>query len=326
MSFTPNKLLYQPSNITFRDQQHAARVFTDDQFRLAPKQKFLFHVAFSINPAALRNLSLIERYRNEINVLVKSVDLPSYALSTETLNQYNRKKNINTTHKFNPININFHDDNMGLINQLWQNYYSYYYADSTSALNPGAFNRTATRNSNFITSAYGLDNNSTLPFFNYIKVYQMARHEYVGYTLLNPIISAWNHNKLDYAGTGPHENAMTIQYEAVSYENGDIGEGSPEGFGLEHYDTTPSSLIGSEDSKIGSPTFTGADATNDIAIINTVTQQNNTYLNTRENTTTGSSTVLTAINPLPQNNGLGGIVFPKSNVTNTTVASLIKLG
>ena len=158
------------SGPNLRDYQHAARMFTDDNLRLAPKLNFQFHVNFSINVAALKNIGLAFRHANEINMLVKTVDLPNYTIQTETLNQYNRKKNVQYQHKFNTINIKFHDDNMGLINQLWQNYYSYYYADSTSAKNSGAYNRNATRSSSFINHAYGLDNGSSIPFFNYITI------------------------------------------------------------------------------------------------------------------------------------------------------------
>ena len=327
MAFTPNNFLYQPSNVTLRDPQHAARVFTDDQFRLAPKHKFLFHVAFSINPAALSNASLVDRYRNEINVLVKSADLPNYTLSVETLNQYNRKKNIQTTHKHNPINITFHDDNMGLINQLWQNYYGYYYADSISAWNPAAFKRNATRSSDFISTPYGFDNGSTLPFFNYIKIYQMARHEYVGYTLHNPVITSWNHNRVDYAASGTMDNTMSLQFEAVTYENGDVTTGDPEGFGLEHYDVEKSSLQGNEDSKPSSPSFANNTVTQDLSVVNTVTQQLNSYQNTVEKTKTNTSNVLKAATTPAQSSALGGIAFPTAaSGNNNTIASLINLG
>jgi hypothetical protein len=170
MAFTPNQFLKPTSNVTLRDPQHAARLFTDDQFRLAPKQKFLFHVAFSINQSALLNIDLVQRHRNEINMLVKSCDLPNFAIQVETLNQYNRKKNIQYTHKYNPINMVFHDDNMGLVNQLWHNYYNYYYADPSSAKDAGAYNRNATQNFSYVNNLFGLDNFSTLPFFNYIKI------------------------------------------------------------------------------------------------------------------------------------------------------------
>jgi hypothetical protein len=259
MAFTPNQYLTNTTTTVLRDQQHAARVFTDDQFRLAPKHKFLFHVAFSINIAALRNIDLVQRHRNEINVLVKSCDLPRFTINTETLNQYNRKKNVQTKHTYNDINVTFHDDNMGIINQLWQNYYKYYYADPTTAESNNALMRNAMLSYDYNSRPFGLDNGSRTPFFNYITLYQMARHEYVSYKLHNPIITGWNHNKVDYAQNTVHDNTMTLQYEAVSYGNGNISQGDPEGFSIEHYDQSlsplqPGTNAGSLSST--SPTFT----------------------------------------------------------------------
>lgn len=281
MAFTPTQQLVHTTDTTLRDYQHAARVFTDDQFRLLPKQKFLYHVAFGLNEAALKNITLKERHRNEIGMLVKSCDLPNFKIQTETLNQYNRKKNVQTSHKYNEINIKFHDDNMGLVNQLWQNYYSYYFADPTAAQNPGNYNRTATRSFDYVTSPFGLDNGSTLPFFTYITIYQMARHEYVSYKLINPIITSWNHNNLDYSQVGAHDNSVTIAYEAVSYGSGSVTAGDPEGFGNEHYDTTPSSIQGGGN-QTASPTFVGNQVSRAQAagFLNNTMQTVNGYQNT----------------------------------------------
>lgn len=325
MAFTLNQYLYSPSNVTLKDYAHAARVFTDDQFRLAPKSKFLFHVAFSINQSALKNIDLIQRYRNEINVLVKSCDLPNFRVTVDTLNQYNRKKNVQTTHKYEAINVTFHDDNMSLINQLWQNYYSYYYADSTSALDPAAYKRNATRSSRFITNPYGLDNGSTAPFFNYITIYQMARHEYVSYTLLNPVINSFNHNKLDYSnGNTPHDFQMNISYEAVAYGNGVVTQGDPEGFGFEHYDQNPSSLQAGDGSGQAGPSFVGSSTLNAQEVANTVSGQLNTYLNTKENQNTGGSKILSTIQAA-QTGGLQGYAFPQKTTSTTTVTAKLNV-
>jgi hypothetical protein len=324
MAFTPNEYLYNDSNVLLRDQQHAARLFADDQFRLAPKHKFLFHVSFSINPAALQNINLVQRHRNEINMLVKSCDLPSFAVTVETLNQYNRKKNVQTTHKYNPINISFHDDNMGVINQLWQNYYSYYYADSLVATDPSAYQRNATRSSDFIKFPFGLDNGSTTPFFNHITVYQMARHEYVSYKLHNPVITSWNHNKVDYEQSKGHDNNMQIAIEAVSYGSGIVQPGDPEGFGFEHYDNSPSPLKG--EIPASSASFTGispGSASNIINIINTVTEQVNTYQNTQSNQNTESSPIVAGLTQTsaPSVSGLQGFEFPVQTSTNNAVTA-----
>ncbi len=310
MAFTPNQFLYTDSNVTLRDPQHAARMFTDDQFRLAPKHKFLFHVAFRINQSALREINLVQRHRNEINMLVKSCDLPSFSITAETLNQYNRKKIVQTTHKFQPINVTFHDDNMGVINELWQNYYSYYYADSISASDPSAYKRNATKNYSYITTPYGLDNGSTNPFFESITIYQMARKEFVSYTLKNPIITSWNHNKVDYGQGQGHDNTMQLSYEAVEYGRGAVAEGEPEGFGLEHYDKTPSPLKGSETSALSSFLSTNASSGNLLEFLNQVATQVNTYQNTQEKQSVSNLVSQAVKNTSPKVSGLQGYEFP----------------
>jgi len=318
-------------DVIVRDYQHAARVFVDDSFRLAPKQKFLFHVAFGINSAALKTIDLAQRHRNEINMLVKTIELPKFTMSTETVNQYNRKKVVQTSHKFEPISIKFHDDNMGLINQLWQNYYSYYYADSTSAKDNSAYSRNSTKSSDFITKSYGLDNKSTSPFFTYIKVYQMARHEWVSYTLKNPLITSWLHGNGSYADGSANEKTMSISYEAVSYDSGVVEAGNPEGFAVEHYDQTPSPLISRGTLDTASPSF--ANNLNVIGnaseFISNLTKQINTYQNTQQLKNTAQSGLISNIKSTSQQGvtGLQGITFPVNTTgnNNTVVATQINL-
>lgn len=329
MAFTPNQYLNNNSTVLVRDQQHAARLFTDDRFRLAPKHKFQFHVSFSINRAALLDPALVQRHGNEINMLVKNIDLPGFEIQTETLNQYNRKKNVQFTHKYKGININFHDDNMGVINQLWHNYYNYYYADPSSSKDPGAYNRTATKNFSYTSNAYGLDNGSTSPFFNYIKVYQMARHEFVCYTLHNPIITSWNHNKVDYSQNGIHDNTMAVNYEAVSYDVGKVTTGDPEGFGIEHYDQTPSPLSSRGSVSSSSPSFTNVNKQNAANYIDNMVTSINTYQNTQLLNSSGTPGLLTnIISTATQGvSGVQGIAFPVTNVnTNSIVATQVNIG
>lgn len=224
------------------DFQHAARLFTDDDFRLAPKHKFLYHCVFSINTNALKSLNFKYQHQNEINMLVKSADLPKFQIATETLNQYNRKKVVQTKIDYTPVTIKFHDDNAGVTRQLWENYYSYYYADPTAAKTSGAYNRTSMLSPSFTRTTFGLDNNSNVPFFNKITIYQMSQHIWSSYTLVNPVISAWNHDTMDYSSSAVVENSMTLVYESVAYDVGYVGQNNPPGFGVDHYDTVPSPI------------------------------------------------------------------------------------
>jgi len=224
------------------DFRHAARMFSDDSFRLAPKSKFNYHVSFSIDTRALKSLNFDYRHRNEINMLVKKCELPKFTIATEVLNQYNRKKIVQNKVDYSPITISFHDDRLGVTRQLWENYFAYYYADSTVAKRAGSYNRTAMAGSSFITTPYGFDNNSSVPFFQKITIYQMANKQYASYTLVNPVITAWNHDSLDYGSSVPAEQTMTLAYEAVSYDTGYVRQGNPPGFAEDHYDTLPSPL------------------------------------------------------------------------------------
>lgn len=223
-----------------RDYAHASRLFVSNDLRLAPKNKFLYHVVFNVNTTALKSLSFKYKHQNEINMLVKSAELPKFTLQTETLNQYNRKKVVNVKVDYNPITIRFHDDNLGVVLNLWYNYYHYYYGDTSAADVPGGYNRTAMKNQAFIKPKYGLDNGSVVPFFNGIDIYQLARKAWFKYKLINPVITAWNHDTLDSSSSQPSEQSMTLAYESVGYETGVISNGRPQGFSQEHYDLTPS--------------------------------------------------------------------------------------
>jgi hypothetical protein len=226
------------------DYRHAARLHQDNEFRLAPKSKFNYHVSFDINTQALKSLNFTFRHRNEINMLVKKCDLPKFVIQTETLNQYNRKKVVQLKVDYTPINISFHDDRLGVTRQLWENYFAYYYADSTTAKTQTAYYRTAMANGSYSKRPYGFDNNSTIPFFNKITIYQMANRQYASYTLVNPVITAWNHDSLDYSSSQPAEQSMTLAYEAVYYNTGVVNSaaGDPPGFAVDHYDLVPSPL------------------------------------------------------------------------------------
>ena len=86
------------------DFQHASRLYIDNNMRLAPKFSHLSHVVLNINPnASVAALNSSIKY--EINLLAKEADLPRYSVDTQVVNQYNRKKIIQTGVQYNPIKI-----------------------------------------------------------------------------------------------------------------------------------------------------------------------------------------------------------------------------
>lgn len=316
MSFSTNPILDSTNRKTIaetgmeqqvilKDWQHASRMFADQQFRLAPKLDFQHHVSFNINIAALKNTSIYTKYGNELNMLAKSVTLPKLEIKIEDVNQYNRHKQMQLKHTPGDVTIKFYDDNMGLVNQMWQNYYSYYYADPVSANTIGSYAKTATKSSNYINHPYGLDNGSTDAFFNYIVVSQMARHEYVSVKLLNPIIKSWDGGQLDWSKTTAHEFTMVVAYEAIAYDQGMIEAGAPEGFGVVHYDTAPSPLTGVNPNPTAiNPSFVQKLDVESLApgILNNTINTINNYQNTKSTAGSENSVLGTAL-------GLGALAI-----------------
>jgi len=242
------------------DFAHASRMFVDDSHRLSPKVKFLYHVTFNINPDASAVIpQLAQKHMNEIGMLVKSAQLPGFNIQTDVINQYNRKKVVQKRIDYQPVQIVFHDDNYGVTTAMWEAYYRYYYRDGNYAkVNPaGAPDPTvpeyATNKPSFSEQyasgtlfsekqyRYGFDNDSSVPFFTSIQISQMSRKRYTTMTLINPIISQWQHDTMDYSASDGVSNSMTIEYETVHYSRGSMKNG-PKGFGEEHYDKTPSPI------------------------------------------------------------------------------------
>ena len=241
---------------TLADYAHGARLYVDDSHRLSPKVKFLYHVSLDINREASSVIpQLAQKHINELNMLVKSVDLPRYNIQTDVKHQYNRKRIVQKRIDYQPITVTFHDDAFGVTTALWEAYYRYYYRDGQYSKvmpagapdptipeykNHAAFNRGVAFGQK--QYRYGFDNDSFAPFFNNITIYQLSRKRYTAMTLINPIISSWSHDSLDNSLSEPVANQMTLEYETVHYSRGPIGKAGPKGFAEEHYDKTPSPI------------------------------------------------------------------------------------
>jgi hypothetical protein len=247
-----------------RDYQHASRTFRTNSYENAPKLKFLFHTYFDINPQVYFNAP-------NFGILVKEIKLPSFTMDTTQLNQYNRKRIVQTKIKYDPIEVTFHDDNGNNVTSMWEAYYNYYYNDGTK---PGQVLRGNRGNNRFFRDTgssivdynknniynednpddfnWGLSGGATnfdgvkIPFFKNITVFGLNQHNFIAYTLINPMITNFSHDTYNYSeGSGIMQNRMTIDYETVVYNEGALDGRRPEdivtGFGdIANYDRTPS--------------------------------------------------------------------------------------
>ena len=233
------------------DFAHASALYRRNNYRLAPKNKFLYHVVIDVNIRALNTLgrsvtSLLNQ--REFNLLASSADLPTYTINTETLNQYNRKKVIQTRLNYNPVNIEFHDDNAGITTLLWEAYYRYYYQDGNYDINPRAYKTKLydTDTANTYRHGFNRKRSTDAPFFNSITIHQLHPQDvestFTSFTIVNPLIQEWTHDRVDQTdGTGLMKNTMRLEYETVIYDRGRTSANSISSYGdVSHYDTSNS--------------------------------------------------------------------------------------
>ena len=111
-----------------RDYTHANKIFGQNLYQYAPKLKFLFHVYFNINPDVY-DIDGNPNSRQNFGLLVRDVKLPAYNIQTVQLNQYNRKRIVQTKIKYDPVSFTFYDDNNNTMAKMWAAYYTYYFND-----------------------------------------------------------------------------------------------------------------------------------------------------------------------------------------------------
>lgn len=249
-----------------KDYKHASKTFTTNAYGNAPKFKWLFHVYFDINKSAITDrISEIFPDTANYSLLVKSIDLPKYQIQIDQLNQYNRKRYIQTKINYDPIRIVFHDDNANQIRHLWYTYFSYYYNDTRNPTSDSSFGGNINsiadadkpasdlndRNiyDNRITGQdnWGYIGNITpanastgsfqkTPFFKSIKIFGFNQHNFAMYQLINPVIDSFGHDTYSYSEpTGTMEHTMSLKYETVKYYDGALNGQKPDeivqGFG-----------------------------------------------------------------------------------------------
>ena len=264
---------------SLRDYTHASKTFRTNAYELKPRFKFLFHVQFTLNVEEIQKMSNATIFSptqiTTMSLAVKTVDLPKYNIDVATLNQYHRKRLVQTKINYEPVNITFHDDGGDNIREMWYQYYSYYYKDpaqqyiSNAPVTNGSIGNIQTKQDGFgynsrdiyaqtrsgSVSDWGYigenfrDGTSTAsgkpPFFKDIQIIGFDQHKYARYILINPLITNWNHDTYDYAqGNGTMQHTMTIRYETVKYLNGGLGKPDtnirwPD---TAHYDNVPSPL------------------------------------------------------------------------------------
>jgi len=237
MAIATDNFVDSTGKVIFTGYQHARQLYLSDNYKNMPKVAFMYFVKFNVN-ANVSSLTTDDWDPRFTALLTKSITLPKFKISTETINQYNRKTNIQTKIAYEAVTLELHDDRGGGTNGFWQNYYKYYYADSRYGdRSSNTRVTTAYADTKYSINDYTYGLNTSIDqtgagqsnFLDSIDIFLLHQNgsknqnDFTKITLINPLISSWDHDQADQTqGAKTMVNKMTIVYEDVIYETGSI--------------------------------------------------------------------------------------------------------
>lgn len=266
-----------------KNSRHATYNFNQDStalYRNQPRFPFEYYIDIKLYKGETATQNFVSTFFNgpdyaQVLPLVKTVEMPSMKIETDTLNQYNRKRISQTRIAYEPIKMVFHDVADGKTLKFWDMYYRYYFLDGTEpgvnqakqvtttngaystesllgniapSFNPNVLGLPASVNNVFSSGnnvksptntngqKSGINNivADTLNNQNFgfniqqvgrvrnliqeIDIYQVHGGRFNRVTLVNPRISAFTHDVLNYAGNDRTlELTFTFEYEYAYY-------------------------------------------------------------------------------------------------------------
>jgi len=192
----------------------AIRNFASESFgvgggsELAPRQKFQVQLLLF-----LRNETAIAFNR------IASVTAASYSVDGQLMNQYNKKRFVQTRLNYDPITVNFYDTYDNQWHQVWERYTEFYFNDNLGIGTRGSFEGTDTTDPNFETEL-GFTPNPSRYFFESIQISQAGSVEGTTRitTLNKPHIVSMQGDTLDYSDSNPAMFTVTFQPENTQVE------------------------------------------------------------------------------------------------------------
>lgn len=148
-----------------KSPRHATHNFNQEGvalYRNQPRVPFEFYININLNNVGTAGTYISEYFNSpswaQVMPLVKSIEMPSMKIETDTLNQYNRKRVSQTKILYEPVKVVFHDVVDGKTLKFWEMYYRYYFADGTE---PGMNSAKSTQQKNKTYSVEDLIHNIT---------------------------------------------------------------------------------------------------------------------------------------------------------------------
>ena len=217
----------------------------------------------------------LDAIRRSLMFNVKSIDGPKVNFQYDTLNQYNRKRNVYRRVDYDPINVIFHDTMSNSALKFWRYLYELNLKDgrnrspSYSENSSGKQTNRSPYQPNSLTDTddflanhnFGLESsiiNHTYPIKSldllvvHAKKYNLIR-------FIHPKVIAMQHDLFSYESSQPIEIGMQFAYETVVYEtlnqpfdeSGDLSIDLNQVFETEEMPDTPTTVQVADEGKSG---------------------------------------------------------------------------
>jgi len=180
----------------------------------------------------------MESLRRSLVFNIKQIDGPKVNFQYDTLNQYNRKRNVYRRVDYDPVNVRFHDTMNNAALKFWKYLYELSLKDGNNrnknyggnaTFNKGVYQTTPlSSESDFISQHnFGLESsisNNSYPLKS-LDLFLIHGRKYNLIRFVHPRVISMDHDVMSYESSAPIEIGLQFAYETIIYEtlNYDMG-------------------------------------------------------------------------------------------------------
>lgn len=211
----------------------------------APRLKFQYFAKINFNTEAkdINGKEFVAQFLNAeeqalLVPLIQEVNMPSMSVATEKINQYNQWRISQTKINFDPVTMVMLDVVDGKSLRFWEMYYEYYFKDAVDTEYTkdfgtyerkldadGEFNSVTysesvlseTKNNDYGFNLETVQNQKNL--IKSVEIFQVHANRWSKVVLVNPKISKFNHDTLDFSQSELMRLSFTFEYEQALYHN-----------------------------------------------------------------------------------------------------------
>lgn len=197
---------------------------TFSQLGGTPRQRNVFLVRFLLNGQG-QGQTTGNATMQSLTFAAKSIDRPRVNPKVEEVNEYNKRRQVYTGYKLEPVKVQFYDSADGAAQNMWTKYARYYFGDFNQGCEQG-YHYTATNNEFPDYKGYGYgftgaNGGQTDPnaqfFFRQIDLFHFYDGKYDKYSLFNPRIDMFDPDELSYDNSDIAMINASFVYENLQY-------------------------------------------------------------------------------------------------------------